>query len=105
MDNLPLSTGAGGATAATDQDPVSGAHYQIVKLAYGALDTFTLVTGSAGLPVAQQGGWSVSLGAALPAGANTIGAVNLAQYTPASGRLPVDGSGVTQPVSGTVTAN
>ena len=44
---------------------------------------------------------------ALPTGANTIGAVNLAQYTPASGRLPVDGSGVTQPVSGTVsiTAN
>jgi len=26
---------------------------------------------------------------------------NLAQYTPVSGRLPVDGSGVTQPVSGT----
>ena len=36
---------------------------------------------------------------ALPTGGNTIGAVNLAQYTPASGRLPVDGSGVTQPVS------
>lgn len=32
-------------------------------------------------------------------------AVQLSQYTPASGRLPVDGSGVTQPVSGTVTAN
>ncbi len=35
----------------------------------------------------------------LPTGANTIGGVNLTQYTPASGRLPVDGSGVTQPVS------
>ena len=42
---------------------------------------------------------------ALPTGSNTIGGVNLAQYTPVSGRLPVDGSGVTQPVSGTVTAN
>lgn len=42
---------------------------------------------------------SATVDAALPAGANTIGAVNLAQYTPASGRLPVDGSGVTQPVS------
>lgn len=30
---------------------------------------------------------------------NTAFGVNLAQYTPASGRLPVDGSGVTQPVS------
>jgi len=29
----------------------------------------------------------------------------LSQYTPVSGRLPVDGSGVTQPVSGTITAN
>lgn len=42
---------------------------------------------------------------ALVAGSATIGAVNLAQYTPVAGRLPVDGSGVTQPVSGTVTAN
>lgn len=32
-------------------------------------------------------------------------AVQLSQYTPASGRLPVDGSGVTQPVSGTITGN
>jgi hypothetical protein len=45
---------------------------------------------------------AVTISAALPAGSATIGAVNLAQYTPASGRLPVDGSGVTQPVSGTV---
>lgn len=67
--------------------------------------------------VSQSGAWSFTLGAALPAGtnnigdvdvltlpalptgSNTIGGVNLAQYTPASGRLPVDGSGVTQPVS------
>lgn len=42
---------------------------------------------------------------ALPSGSNTIGGVNLTQYTPASGRLPVDGSGVTQPVSGTVTVD
>src|SRR5207249_2083909 len=60
---------------------------------------YTPVTSSAGLPVAQQGTWTVTVGAALPAGSATIGAVNLAQYTPASGRLPVDGSGVTQPVS------
>lgn len=36
---------------------------------------------------------------AIPTGSNTIGGVNLTQYTPASGRLPVDPSGVTQPVS------
>jgi hypothetical protein len=40
--------------------------------------------------------------------ARDLGKVDIAsldQYTPVSGRLPVDGSGVTQPVSGTVTAN
>lgn len=47
----------------------------------------------------------VLINAAIPTGANTIGGVNLTQYTPVSGRLPVDGSGVTQPVSGTITAN
>lgn len=38
-------------------------------------------------------------------GGEISGDVTLSQYTPVSGRLPVDGSGVTQPVSGTVTAN
>lgn len=33
-----------------------------------------------------------------------IDVASLDQYTPVSGRLPVDGSGVTQPVSGSVTA-
>lgn len=37
--------------------------------------------------------------ASLDTGAVTIGAVNLSQYTPVSGRLPMDGSGVTQPIS------
>lgn len=32
---------------------------------------------------------TIDIGSALPAGSNTIGAVNLAQYTPNSGRLPV----------------
>lgn len=32
---------------------------------------------------------TINIGAALPAGGNTIGAVNLAQYTPNVGRLPV----------------
>lgn len=61
--------------------------------------------------VTQSGTWNIGTVStittlpALAAGSATIGAVNFAQYTPVSGRLPVDGSGVTQPVSGTVTAN
>jgi hypothetical protein len=47
-------------------------------------------------PADQEG---LPIDVTLGAGSATIGAVNLAQYTPASGRLPVDGSGVTQPVS------
>lgn len=69
-------------------------------------------------PVSQSGAWSISFSSAqavtqsgtwnigsittlpaLPTGSNTIGGVNLTQYTPVTGRLPVDGSGVTQPVS------
>lgn len=61
---------------------------------------------NATLAVTQSGTWNINSITTLPAlatGANTIGAVNLAQYTPVTGRLPVDGSGVTQPVSGSVT--
>lgn len=48
-DNLTLNAGAGGATLATDD--IGGTHYQIVKFAYGALDSATLVDGSNPLPV------------------------------------------------------
>ena len=48
-------------TLATDD--IGGIHYQLIKLAFGALETATLVTGSVGLPV------SVLVGSA------TIGAV------------------------------
>lgn len=40
-------------------DDVSGVHYPLSKLGYGALDSFTIVSTSAGLPVAQQGTWNV----------------------------------------------
>ena len=56
--------------------------------------------------VSQSGAWTVSGSGTFTVGgtvtANQGGApwsINLNQYTPLSGRLPVDGSGVTQPVS------
>ena len=55
----------------------------------------------------QSGTWninSITTLPSIPTGSNTIGGVNLSQYTPITGRLPVDGSGVTQPISGTVNA-
>lgn len=37
-------------------DDIGGIHYPLNKLGYGALDAFTIVTTSAGLPVQQQSG-------------------------------------------------
>ena len=69
-DNIEITAGTG-TTVATDD--VGGLHYQLIKLGYGALDAFTIVSGSAGLPVAQQGTWSVGLSS----GSNNIGDVDV----------------------------
>lgn len=59
-DNYVANSGSGGNTFASDD--VGGVHYPIGKLAYGALDSATLVSTSSGLPVAQQGTWTVTGG-------------------------------------------
>jgi len=82
-DGLELNAGSGGATLATDDAGVSG-HVQIVKLAQSADASASPIT-------ADAGGLLVNLG--------TNNDVTV------TGTVTVDGSGVTQPVSGTVTAN
>lgn len=79
-DNVTLNAGSGGATLATDD--VSGVHYQLIKVAFGALDSATIVSTSNGLPVDLR--------------TNNL-----------SGNLNVNiaASAVTQAVSGTVTVN
>lgn len=57
-DNLELNAGSGGAILATDD--VTGVHYPINKLAFGALNSATLVTSAAGLPVAAQGAFPIT---------------------------------------------
>ena len=47
-DNVPITAGAGTSIATDD---VGGVHYQISKLAFGALDTATLVSSTSGLPI------------------------------------------------------
>ncbi len=54
VDNTILNVGSGGDTIATDD--IGGVKYEIVKAAFGALDTATLVTSSTGLPVGDAGG-------------------------------------------------
>jgi hypothetical protein len=53
-DNVTLNAGTGGATLATDD--VGGVHYQIVKQAFGALDSATLVSTSNPFPISDAGG-------------------------------------------------
>ena len=48
-DNTILNPGTGGDTIASDD--IAGVKYQIVKLAFGPLDTATLVTAAVGVPV------------------------------------------------------
>lgn len=109
-------------------DTVGGTDYGISKICFGAIGTITYVTASAGLPVAQQGTWTVELGATdnavLDAIAASVALGSTAAKQPALGTagtpstdvltvqghasmtaLKVDGSAVTQPVSGSVTAN
>lgn len=58
-DNITLDSMSGGAVVATDD--ISDVHYQIIKLAYGPLNTATLVTASVGMPTVLLAG-SASIG-------------------------------------------
>jgi hypothetical protein len=53
-DNVTLNTGTGGDVIAADD--VAGVKYQIVKLAVGALDSASLVSNAAPIPVSDAGG-------------------------------------------------
>lgn len=53
-DNVNYSEPGTGTVIATDQ--VGTSHYQLIKLAFGALDSATLVTATVGLPISDAGG-------------------------------------------------
>src|SRR5689334_18222090 len=53
-DNVVANAGAGGATFATDD--IAGVHYPISKIAYGALDSATLVSTANPMPISDAGG-------------------------------------------------
>jgi hypothetical protein len=131
-DNVTANAGSGGATFATDDDGT--AHHPYVKLEFGADNTQTKVSTTNPLPVtlANTGANTTAVkvdGSAvtqpvsaaslpLPSGAATaakqpaLGTAGTAsadvltvQGIASMTALKVDGSAVTQPVSGTVTAN
>jgi hypothetical protein len=102
-DNVTLDAGAGGAVIATDDDTT--AHHQYVKMEWGGDGTFTKVTTGAGAVPIQDGGNSLTVDnggtfavQAAQSGTWTVQPGNTANTT----AWKVDGSAVTQPVSGTV---
>lgn len=121
-DNVPITAGSG-TSVATDE--IAGVHYQIVKQAFGTLDTATLVSASNPFPVTVSNAsipvtgtfWQATqpISAAalpLPTGAATAAKqpalgtagssstdVLTVQGIASMTALKVDGSAVTQPVS------
>jgi hypothetical protein len=97
-DNVEADAGSGGATFRTLED-ASSVHWPTCVLAYattvGTPDVLQVVTSSFGLPVAQQGTWTVQPGNT----ANTTAWL----VTGTGGTFPVTGTfwQATQPVSGT----
>jgi hypothetical protein len=102
-DNVTLDAGAGGAVIATDDDTT--AHHQYVKMEWGGDGVFTKVsTGGSAVPI-QDGGNTITVDnggtfavQAAQSGTWTVQPGNTANTT----AWKVDGSAVTQPVSGTV---
>lgn len=89
FDNVEAGAGGGGPTFASDT--IGGIEYPRTKVGFGADNSYTDVSASDPFPVSEASG------AAILAAAEAIQAA-------VEGTLIVNGSGVTQPVSGTVTA-
>lgn len=106
VDNVVANAGSGGATFATDfnaSDGASGAHWPISKIAWGQRDTaYNIVDTASGAPLPIQ--LRSSAGTELATSSAPL-QVSLANTAANSTAVKVDGSAVTQPVSGTLTAN
>lgn len=95
-DDIELNAGSGGSTLATDE--VSAKHYQLIKMAFGALNTATLVTSSVGFPVDI-----VTLAAPLNVvgGGTEAAALRVTIASDSTGVLTVDGT-ITEANSATI---
>ena len=98
-DNVGYTPGSGEIIATDD---IGGVQYQRVKPVWGTDGVANDVNANTPLPIQAIGELMEAIEAmrmAIQALTRTVG---LAQVDPLTGRLRVDGSGVTQPVSGTV---
>ena len=99
-DNLGYTEGAG-AEVATDD--IGGIQHQRVKITMGPDGVSEGdVSSSNPMPIAAYGELIEAIEAMRMAIVSLSRSIGLAQVNPLTGRMLVDGSGVTQPVSGTV---
>jgi hypothetical protein len=99
-DNVAYTPGAGATIAA---DEVDGVLYQRVKVTHGVDGVAHETSDSNPYPVKAMGELIEAIEAMRMAIQSLNRTVGMAQVNPQTGRMLVDGAGVTQPVSGTVT--
>ena len=98
-DNVAYTPGAGATIAADD---IGGVLYQRVKPVTGVDGEAVDVSENNPMPISAYGELVEAIEAMRMAIQSLNRSIGLAQVNPLTGRMLVDGSGVTQPVSGTV---
>jgi hypothetical protein len=101
-DNVGYTPGSGEIIATDD---IGGVQYQRVKPVWGTDGVAQDVNNTTPLPVTGAQELMQAIEAMRMAIQSLTRTLGLAQVDPLTGRLRVDGSAVTQPVSGTVSAN
>jgi hypothetical protein len=100
-DNVAYTPGAGATIAADD---IGGVLYQRVKVTHGVDGVAHETSDSNPYPVKVMGELVEAIEAMRLAIQSLNRTVGMAQVNPLTGRMLVDGAGVTQPVTGTITA-
>lgn len=101
-DNVGYTPGSGEVIATDD---IGGVQYQRVKAVWGTDGVANDINATTPLPVQGVGELIEAIEAMRMAIVSLSRSIGLAQVNPLTGRMLVDNSGVTQPISGTVTAN
>lgn len=100
-DNVGYTPGSGATIAA---DEIAGVLHQRVKVGIGGDGVATDVSDANPMPVMALGELIEAIEAMRMAIVSLQKSIGMAQVNPLTGRMLVDGSGVTQPVSGTIAA-
>lgn len=101
-DNVGYTPGSGEVIATDD---IGGVQYQRVKPVWGTDGVANDVNAATPLPIQVIGELIEAIEAMRMAIVSLQKSIGMAQVNPLTGRMLVDPSGVTSPVSGTITAN